>query len=100
LIVVESPISVWCLHQAGLVNVVALQGSVLGPRQEELISERLSASAKILIGLDADGAGQKGGEDCLFRLGKRFWVKRLDLSAFGGKPHRIAADRFEQVFVF
>ena len=89
LILVESYISVWRLHQAGFPNVGALMGSVLGNTQEELIFALLGPSGQVLTLFDADEDGIKCGDECLARFGKRLFVKTLDITSFARKPHQL-----------
>jgi DNA primase len=100
LILVESFISVWWLHQAGFPYTVALMGSEFGQRQEELILNRLDSTARILLMFDADKSGAKCASDALSRLGRWVFVKSLDLSAVGNKPHRIPPEILSDIILF
>ena len=68
LIVVESYLSVFRLHQLGYPNTVALMGSSLSEDQERLLVQFLGPSGKVLLMFDADEDGQKCTADCLDRL--------------------------------
>jgi DNA primase len=74
-ILVESFLSVFHLHQAGLSNVLALMGSALSAEQEKLIVGRLGPDGKAILLFDADESGRTCAEDCLSRLGRRLFVK-------------------------
>ncbi len=96
-ILVESFISVWWLHQAGLKNVVALMGSSLSDRQEELIVKALGPSGQVILLFDGDEDGQKCTADCLARLGKQVFVKALDISPYARKPHQLTPDQIKEL---
>lgn len=90
LILVESFISVWWLYQAGLKNAVALMGSDLSPAQENLIINFFAGrSGGVVLLFDADDSGKKCTSECLNRLSSRLFVKAVDISAHGRKPHQL-----------
>jgi DNA primase len=93
-ILVESFLSVFHLHQAGLPNVLALMGSSLSNEQEELIITYSAPEAKIILMFDADESGRKCTENCLKRLGRRVFTRAIDLTPCAPKPHRL---RLEQI---
>lgn len=97
LILVESFLSVFRLHQAGYPNALALMGSVLSEAQEELIVGRLAGGGKVLLFFDNDEDGQKCAADCLGRLSKRMFVKVLDVGIFGKKPHRLKPEELRKL---
>lgn len=96
-IVVESFLSVWALHQAGYPAAVALMGSALSQAQEDLITSLLGPAGRLLLLFDADPAGQACTADCLARFGRQFWVRALDVGQFGPKPHKISADHLQSL---
>lgn len=100
LIIVESYLSVFQLYQAGFPNTIALMGSVLGERQAELIESFLGPDGRVLLAFDADEDGKKCADDCLLRLGRKFFVRAVDFSEHGRKPHQLSADILRQVFSF
>lgn len=100
LIVVESYLSVFRLHQAGFPNTVALMGSVLGDRQAELIVSFLGPAGRVLLALDADEDGEKCADDCLLRLGHKLFVRAVDFSEYGRKPHHLSVETIRQAFSF
>ena len=59
LILVESYISVWKLHQMGISCAVAIMGSQLSIQQEKLITGFLGPHKRIVCMFDADEAGKK-----------------------------------------
>ncbi len=93
LILVESFLSVFNLYQSGFPNTVALMGSVLGERQEELITQFLGPGGQAILLFDADEDGQICAEDCLGRLGRKIFVKVLDVGTYAKKPHQLAAEQ-------
>lgn len=97
LILVESFISVWKAYQAGFSNVVALMGSQLSDQQEDLIVNHFSNTGGVLLLFDDDEDGQKCTNDCLVRLGKKLFVKALDVSPFAKKPHLLTPDQFKEL---
>jgi DNA primase len=96
-ILVESFLSVWALHQAGFPAVAALMGSSLSEAQAETIAGLLGPAGRLLLLLDADPAGQACAADCLARLGHKAWVRALDLRPYGPKPHQLAPDQLHAV---
>lgn len=89
LVLVESFLSVFKLHQAGLPRVVALMGSILSERQEELLTSFLGPSGRVVLFFDPDEAGQVCTADCLKRLNSKLFVKVVDLSPYRAKPHQL-----------
>jgi DNA primase len=97
LVVVESYLSVWRLHEAGYGNAVALMGASLGEAQERLILEFLGPLGQAILLFDPDEAGMKCGLDAIVRLGRRLFAKLIDLSAVGKKPHQLSREEFENL---
>jgi len=94
LILVESFLSVFNLYQSGFPNTVALMGSVLGERQEELITQFLGAGGQAILLFDVDEDGQICAEDSLGRLGRKIFVKALDVGAYDiRKPHQLTREQ-------
>jgi len=98
LIVVESYLSVYRLHQLGHPNTVAIMGSSLSEDQERGIVRFLGPSGKVLLMFDADEDGQKCTEDCLVRLSSQLFAKAVDLSEYVKKPHQLTADQLGSLF--
>ncbi|WP_420266992.1 CHC2 zinc finger domain-containing protein [Candidatus Magnetominusculus dajiuhuensis] len=97
LIIVESYLSVWRLYQAGFENAVALMGSSLSTYQDELLVNTLGSNGKVILLFDADESGQACTEDCLSRLGRRLFVKAIDLSPYAKKPHRLEPNQLKDL---
>jgi DNA primase len=92
LILVESYISVWKLHQMGFPGAVSIMGSELSVTQERLLTDFLGPHKRITCMLDADEAGKKCAEDCLVRLGRKLFVKVVDISPHAKKPHQLTSE--------
>ena len=97
LILVESFISVWKLHQAGVANVVALMGSKLCEPQKELILGYFKNAGGVLLMFDADEDGEKCTQQCLTELSPHLFVKKIDVSPFGRKPHQLSPDQIKSL---
>ncbi len=97
LILVESYLSVWKAYQAGIKNVVALMGSTLTEHQEELIVNHFSKTSGVILLFDDDDDGRKCTDDCLVRLGKKLFVKAVDISPYGKKPHHLSPEILKQL---
>ena len=92
LILVESFISVWKLHQMGFPCTVAIMGSQLSVLQEKLVTNFLGPHKRIICMLDADGAGRKCAEDFLNRLSPKVFVKVVNISSYAKKPHQLTSE--------
>ena len=97
LILVESFISVWRLHQAGHKNTVALMGSSLSEDQEALLVSALGPSGRATLLFDGDEGGQKCAHDCLARLSRNIFVKALDIRPYAKKPHHLSPEQIVQI---
>lgn len=82
LIIVEGPLDLIAVHQAGYPNVAALLGKdlLIDPSlsydQLRLISENFD---KAVILLDGDADGQKGALECLTRLSSQMFTRLITL---------------------
>jgi len=97
LILVESFISVWKSVQAGFSNVVALMGSQLSEHQEDLIVNHFTHTGGVILMFDGDDDGRKCTNDCLVRLGKKIFVKAVDISLLARKPHQLTSEQFKEL---
>ena len=89
LILVESYISVWKLYQAGFPTTAALMGSSLSKPQKNLIFDVLGPSGKAILLFDGDEDGKKCTIKCLNKLSPMLFVKAVDISGYGRKPHQL-----------
>ena len=92
LILVESFISVWKLHQMGFPCTVAIMGSQLSASQEKMLAEFLGPRNRLVCMLDADEAGKKCADDCLIRLSRKLYVKVADIGTYAKKPHQLTSE--------
>ena len=97
IVLVESFLSVFWLYQAGIKNVVALMGSELCDRQEELIVDTLGSEGQVVLLFDGDDDGHLCTQDCLKRLSKKLFVKALDISPHGRKPHQLTPEQIKSL---
>jgi hypothetical protein len=91
LILVESFISVWKLHQLGFPNTVALMGNRLTGTQENLIVDFLGPNKQVVILFNAETQYKGCIDDCLTSLSRRLFVKLIDISPYAKKPHQITS---------
>ena len=97
LILVESFLSVFQLHQNEVENVVALMGSSMSEQQGELIANALGINGKVILLFDGDEDGQKCTHDCLARLSKKLFVKAIDIAPYAKKPHRLDSEAIKKL---
>ncbi len=86
-IVVEGFFDCMKVSQAGMQNVVALMGSSLSDRQQNL----LSRFARIILLLDGDEAGRGAASEIAARLVRSHFVRVLDLDD-GLQPDRLSSE--------
>jgi len=91
-IVVEGFFDSMKVHQAGYPSVVALMGSAMSEKQEEL----LAAFQKIILMLDGDEAGREGAKTIAERLIHRIFVRVVDL-ADGKQPDQLSAEEIRSL---
>ena len=89
LILVESFLSVFWLYQANVENVVALMGSSMSGEQEALIVNFLGSKGKAILLFDSDENGKKCSQECHRRFIQKLFVKVINISPYGKKPHQI-----------
>lgn len=97
LVLVESYLSVWKLHQAGIGRVCALQGASISKEQAEAILGLLGPGGRILFMFDADESGERCTEACFKALGKDLWCRAVDFSHLGKKPHQLEEGIIKEV---
>jgi DNA primase len=98
LIITEGFFDCLALWQHGHKRVVALMGSSMSHRQEELIREHTTPWSNVLIMLDEDAAGRAGREDVARRLARWLFVKVHAFPTEGMQPDQISGDEIEQLF--
>lgn len=97
LIIVESYLSVYHLHQLGYPCTVALLGSAMSEEQAQLVYDFLGPRGRAIIMLDADEAGMVGADKCLQLLGHKLFVKAVDISPYGKKPHQLEVEVLKKI---
>lgn len=72
---------------------VALMGSSLSQRQEELLVKHFKAARLVL---DGDDAGRQATNECLARLGRRMWVTAAVLTV-DTQPDQLSTEELKQL---
>lgn len=96
LILVESFISVWKLHQAGYPNVVALMGSKLSEMQKQLLVNYFSGPGGVMLMFDADASGKRCALECFKGLSDQLFIKNIDISDVAQKPHLLTPEQLKR----
>lgn len=96
LIVVEGFFSVFRLWEAGFKNAVALMGSSMSDRQEELLLRQVGSSGRVSVFLDDDEAGRAGSREVVARLLGRTFVKQV-LYSVGSQPDELSNDQLREM---
>ncbi len=89
--VVEGFFDCMKVHEAGFA-CVAIMGSSLSNEQEVLLCRYF---VKVILLFDGDAAGNAGTDDCLLRLGRKIWVKAIQLQD-GVQPDSLSVDELQQ----
>lgn len=97
LILVDGVFDCMKVWQAGYKNVVALFGSSLSERQEELIIKYVGLQGKLFLMFDNDNAVRGCCEDVLKRLGKRMFVKVVELGQEGMQPDKLNTEEIKKL---
>jgi len=101
IVVVEGFFDAMKLHQAGYEKVVALMGSSLSRKQEEMLCRLCETpDERIILLFDGDEAGQKGQADALARLSRRLYVMAIDIGGQGVQPEHLSRDQLETFLPF
>lgn len=101
LVVVEGFFDAMKIHQAGYERVVAVMGSSLSSRQEEMLYRLCETpDERIIILFDGDEAGKNGQRDALERLSKQLYVRAVDLGSDGVQPEHIRPDELRYMLPF
>ena len=98
LLIVEGFFDCMKLWQAGIKRVVALMGSSLSTRQEELIRSHTVPLDRVLIVLDEDDAGRRGRDEIARRLCLCRFVKIHTFAKEGMQPDQLSHDEIQQLF--
>lgn len=93
LIVVEGFFDCMKVHQAGYPFVVGLMGCTMSEKQVQLLAAHADM---LLVMLDGDEAGRKGTDEILLRLGRRLWVKSVEVPE-GLQPDRMTAEEIQEL---
>ena len=97
LIIVEGFFGCMNLHQHGYRKVVALMGSTMSPRQEELIRTQLKGTRQIVVMLDENEAGRAGRDDIALRLAKFTFVTIHVFEEEDAQPESLTAEEVSQL---
>lgn len=92
MVVVEGFFDCMKVSKAGF-PCVALMGCCLSEAQEELLVKHFD-SAWLL--LDGDEAGQNAAIECVTRIGRRMWVRLVDVPA-GRQPDQLPSEELLQL---
>ena len=88
------------LHQAGYEKIVALMGSSLSDKQEEMLHRLCQVDERIILFLDNDEAGRKGQTDALRRLSKRLYVRAVELAESSAQPEHLTIEDLRCILPF
>lgn len=91
-VVVEGFFGTVRVHEAGY-PCVALMGSTLSVEQERLLCLHFTGA---LLMFDGDEAGRAATDECLLRLGRKLWVKGIQLPE-GSQPDSLTVDELHQL---
>jgi DNA primase len=80
------------VHQAGFPEVVALMGSSLSVRQEELLRK----CSDVVILLDGDAAGRDAAREIAARLVRSHWVRVIELDD-GIQPDQLSSEEIQNL---
>jgi len=79
LVIVEGFPSVWWLHQAGIIKVVAVMGSSCSDAQARLVISRIAPEGRVWIMSDGDDAGRRLATELLTKIAPFRWTRWLRL---------------------
>jgi len=97
LVIVEGFFGCMAVHQHGHRKVIALMGSNLSMKQEEIIREHTNQASQVIIMLDEDEAGQTGREDIAVRLSKFCFVRTHVFGKPNTQPEHLTADELQLI---
>lgn len=87
-IVVEGFFDCMKVHQAGFPCTVALMGSTLSEKQEELLVENFD---RVVVTLDGDEAGKQGTAEILPRLARKVFTRIVEVPS-GRQPDQLSSE--------
>ena len=85
------------LHQFGYRKVVALMGSTMSAKQEELIQKHTDRNSQVIVMLDENEAGQAGRDDIACRLSKFCFVKVHTFDKADAEPEHLTAEELQEI---
>ncbi len=97
LVVVEGFFGCMKVWQAGQQRVVSLMGSMLSPKQEELIARAAGPDHRVLLLFDEDEAGRKGRAEAQGRLAPRRKVQIVRFETEGMQPDQLSAEELRSL---
>ena len=97
LIIVEGFFDTFRLHQAGFPNVVALMGSSMSDKQEELILKSVGHNGKVTLIFDNDDAGRKATKKVARKLLTKVYVKIVRLGKEGSQPDKLSEEQIRKL---
>jgi DNA primase len=96
-IIVEGFFDCMKLHELGYRKVVALMGSFMSPKQEELLKKSLTPESRVILMLDEDEAGQEAREAIAHRLAKFAFVRIHVFDTAGAQPDQLSYEELSQI---
>jgi DNA primase len=97
LVIVEGFFDCIKLWQHGVKRVVALMGSTLSQKQEEMMRKHTNAQSLVLVMLDEDDAGRAGRQEIVCRLSRFCFVKLHQFENAGTQPEHLSAEQVRQI---
>lgn len=91
-VLVEGFFGAISVHDAGH-PCVALMGSSLSAVQEALLCRHFTG---VILLFDGDDAGRAATDECLLRLGRKLWVKAVQLED-GAQPDSFSAEELQRL---
>ncbi len=97
LVVVEGFFGCMLVWQAGYRRVVALMGSSLSHRQQQLLVSAAGPQGRIVVMFDEDEAGRRGRAEAQSRLASQIEVKAIQFALPGTQPDQLPAGRLLEI---
>jgi DNA primase len=96
LVIVEGFFDCMKLYQHGCRKVVALMGSFMSAKQEELLRKYTNAESRIILMLDEDEAGQEARQEIAGRLATFAFVRIHVFDQPGTQPDQLSSEELSQ----